>query len=177
MVSRSKDQVRIERLAPCVRLTVYSFILIPKLVICFFLLATGTLYLAGTDNFADLVLNAVALQFVLNIDNWLFEAVFPKSIKDQMGNCVLVKPREPSSQAGHLATSVIYYAVILGGVALYLTPFGQTIPFFGIIPGYNHDAKCPIYWAEQRGRECPIWNGLRGTECFPFGPQTELSLG
>merc|ERR1712039_319630 len=64
---------------------------------------------------------------------------------------------------------------IVGGVLFYLSPMGQKIPFFGILPNYMDDADCPIYWAEVTARQCPIWDTINGIDCFPLGPESNES--
>ena len=53
-------------------------VILPRLLIAVFLLWYGMIYLAGTINIDDLLLNAVALEFVKNVDELLFEALVPR---------------------------------------------------------------------------------------------------
>jgi len=50
--------------------------------IAIILLVTGSLYLAYTSSMEDLLLNAVALEFIMTIDELIFEALAPDRLRD-----------------------------------------------------------------------------------------------
>ncbi|CAE8616778.1 unnamed protein product, partial [Polarella glacialis] len=77
---QGESMVKVQMLTPLVRGLVYGVIILPKLGISILLLLIGTVWLSATDSYADLILNAVALEFVINIDELLFQAMMPSSI-------------------------------------------------------------------------------------------------
>jgi len=70
---------------------VMVLIVLPKALIVIGLFTLGFEWLASTESPADLILNALALEFVVNIDEQLFEALLPKCIIDQIDKATLTK--------------------------------------------------------------------------------------
>mmetsp|Transcript_21377 Transcript_21377/g.44068 ORF Transcript_21377/g.44068 Transcript_21377/m.44068 type:complete len:633 (-) Transcript_21377:50-1948(-) len=64
-------------------------VILPRTLIAVFLLWYGLIYLAGTINIDDLLLNAVALEFVKNIDELLFEALVPRRMAAMVSNMAI----------------------------------------------------------------------------------------
>jgi len=63
---------------------IMMMITVPKLGIITWLFVLGFQWLASTDQPGDLILNALALAFVVNIDEQLFEALIPGCVKEKM---------------------------------------------------------------------------------------------
>jgi len=170
------DDSRIVGLTCSTKIFIYAFILIPKMVISVCLLLIGAMWLAATDDFADLILNACALEFVISIDEVLFNAFTPFVVKREIGFTRVKMARVAKRLIEETSRKFIwkayaYYLLIF--LMVYLYQFkGQTLPYVGIMPGYANDAACPDYWIERTHRPCMIHN-LRGTPCFPFGPDAE----
>ena len=59
----------------CLQVMVFVFVIGPRFFIASLLLYSGSLYLANTGNLGDLILNAVALTFVKDVDELIFEAI------------------------------------------------------------------------------------------------------
>ena len=76
-----------------IRWALYLILLLPKMAISMTLLTIRTVWLAATDSFADLILNAIALEFVSAIDELLFEKssrsrlIFAASPPRTSGSC------------------------------------------------------------------------------------------
>jgi len=160
----------IVRLTPLVRMFLYGILLLPKCVINLVLLVLGTMWLAATDKFEDLILNAVALEFVISIDELLFRAFIPVSVKQAMLQVRLWNQNdgEPGKFDPHtivlgLVGSTGWYIVCLIGVPIFLT-FGQTIPFIGVLPGFAYDIDCTDFWEKGTQRLCHM-----DEECFSTG--------
>ena len=64
-------------------------VILPRALIAVFLLWYGLIYLAGTINIDDLLLNAVALEFVKNVDELLFEALVPRRMAAMVSNMAI----------------------------------------------------------------------------------------
>merc|ERR1712032_225942 len=148
------------RLTPLVRTSLYAILLLPKFLISFVLLVLGTMWLAATDKFEDLILNAVALEFVISIDELLFRAFIPVSMKQAMTQVRLWKQVEgepgkfePSTILFGLLGSTIWYLVCFIGVPIFLT-LGQAIPFIGVLPGFAYDVDCADFWESITQRMC-----------------------
>lgn len=177
MVEKAEDD-EIEKVVgfvPCVRPTLYLVLIVPKFLISICLLVLGSMWLSATDDFADLVLNAVALEFIILVDEIIFDAMFPSVIKNHLGNVKLMVERAAQTPEAigqemwdGFRRSWIYYAVLFLVVALYLE-YGQRLPYIGVIPGYANDAACPVFWQERADRPCGLWSPLQGGDCFPYG--------
>ena len=93
------------------------------------LLYAGIRWLARTTSITDLMLNAVALNAILDVDEWLFSGFTPISIE------LAVKKLEPIrvtySRRRSQAEAVFLFAVLLGTLLIpylvLLQPLGQTM--------------------------------------------------
>lgn len=61
------------------------FILLPRTIICVWLSWVGTWFLIYADDYEDLILNSVALGFLIEIDNMLYTAVIGDENKKSLG--------------------------------------------------------------------------------------------
>jgi len=122
----------------------------------------------------DLILNALALGFVIEIDELIFDAMFPAFMNDELSSVKLWRSRssDPAAktqvQWNAYRRSGIYWIILLLGVYVYLVVL-QGLPFFGVLPGYEHDAHCGSYWKRKDAFICDSWSILKGANCFPFG--------
>merc|ERR1740130_1109111 len=73
-----EEHFDIVALTPGARCSLYVLAIIPKLLIAMFLFWIGMRWLTSTDSFGDLIMNALALEFVLNIDELFFNSFFPE---------------------------------------------------------------------------------------------------
>lgn len=67
-----------------VKAAMYVLVCLPKTCICLILMMEGMQWLTATTKFEDLVMNAVAMDFVLNIDELLYEVVLPADKKTEV---------------------------------------------------------------------------------------------
>lgn len=153
-----------------VRVMFVLLIFIPRLAIAAGLWWVGTVWLAATDSFENLVLNSVALTFIIQIDEQIFAGLIPGTMKDNIRITKLVKvlkEHEHESDVKVAYMSVTFYLLfVVFGVAAYMSEYGQSIPYMGIFPGYAHDNDfaCPKLWERQRSQICSV-----GKDCFPRG--------
>eukprot|EP00746_Dinoflagellata_sp_MGD_P075538 gnl/MRDRNA2_/MRDRNA2_30388_c0_seq1.p1 gnl/MRDRNA2_/MRDRNA2_30388_c0~~gnl/MRDRNA2_/MRDRNA2_30388_c0_seq1.p1 ORF type:complete len:672 (-),score=112.68 gnl/MRDRNA2_/MRDRNA2_30388_c0_seq1:170-2164(-) len=68
------------------RVCLMVFLCVPRLIVLFWLGGVGIVYLAQTVNLSDIVLNAMALSFVIDIDEQIYEVLMPDSIHGKMKN-------------------------------------------------------------------------------------------
>merc|ERR1719474_140670 len=93
--------------------TLTVLVIIPRFAITMYLLWVGCRWLLATNNFADLILNAVALEFVLCLKDVMYLAIVSR-------RNMLIKPAnatEPESMAvliGTVAWAFIAAAWVLG---------------------------------------------------------------
>lgn len=155
-----------------VRVACILLIFVPKLAIAAGLWWVGTLWLAATDSFENLVLNSVALTFIINIDEQIFAGLIPATMKENIKITKLVRSTTPedseheSDVKAAYRSATFHLALVIFGVAAYMSAYGQSIPYLGIFPGYayDNDFACPALWDRQRSLVC-----LSGKDCFPLG--------
>lgn len=120
------------------RVSLYVLIVIPKFLVCIALLLLGCRYLGSTEAFETLILNAMALEFIVNADELAFNALFPVSackeieiVKFAHAKKDLTNEQKESIKVQGYARSVLTLLVIFAVVAIYQSCFQQ------IIPGYK----------------------------------------
>jgi hypothetical protein len=156
-------------LTPLTRFTLYTSILLPKILISVVLTVVGSVWLTASTGFSYLILNSVALEFIILVDEVLFEGLLPESVKQNIAlTKIVIKASEHDPEAKERKTlagyhrSTLYVILIVGGVYLFMT-YGQYAPIIGVFPGYMNDAQCPVWWAEKTAEVCS-----QGKECFPI---------
>jgi hypothetical protein len=170
MIEDKGEAIHIVKITCVIDWLIYLVIIVPKAAIGYGLLLIGCVWLMATDSFSDLILNAVALEFVVNIDNLLFEAAMPLSVINDMAKTKFwIKAgsqseadRDKKIQQGYFR-SMFYFFGVWVLVALMMS-FGQKIPYAGVFPDYANDVSCPVYQEQLTKRIC-----MPGQDCFPFG--------
>eukprot|EP00435_Cladocopium_sp_Y103_P018365 s1393_g4.t1 len=64
-------------------------VILPRTLIAVFLMWFGLIYLAGTLNVDDLIVNVMALHFVLQVDEFLFEALVPRRMANMVNTMAI----------------------------------------------------------------------------------------
>jgi len=107
---------------------------VPRAGITFYLLWVGCRWLLATTSFGDLILNAVALEFILCIKEALYVAVMPiRNHFDLAKTRISPYPKTMSSGPWNLMNSVCLLAVAIIWVYFYMTSWQQ------VLPGYKWD--------------------------------------
>jgi len=160
------DVIELLCLSKTTRFSIWLVIFLPKIGIVAFLTYTGMVWLTATQSFADLILNALALEFVINIDDVLYSSFFPKNLVDCVGKMKIANPAlEESEKEDSLAgywRSVYYLSIMFAFVIIYLL-FLQPV-----LPGYSRDFGyyCSDFLAEELSPKCAMGSHK---DCFPFG--------
>jgi len=166
------EPTKVMKVTTPVRWLLYLVIIVPKFLISCLLLIIGTVWLSATDSYADLILNAVALEFVIAIDELIFEGLLPSSIHERIEEtvlCIVDKAVTPQAQTDAIVSqyirSVTYFVMTTIGVYIFMT-YGQYIPRIGVLPGYANDIQCPGWIEQQIDWVCSAmpWRD----DCFAF---------
>merc|ERR1719316_1633629 len=96
-IDENRGYPRIVKLTKGIDWLLFLVILVLKALISLSLLVIGCVWLMATDSFADLILNAVALEFVVNIDNLLFEAAMPVTVVEKVQEIKFFIKKSPES--------------------------------------------------------------------------------
>jgi len=151
------------------RMMLYLFTLIPKFCIAVLLLLIGLQWLTATENFADLILNALALEFVIGIDEQILEFFLPQRCR---GNLKATKFAYPSSgpqndqqqlqaMVKDYRRNIFYFIIACGGTYCYLKYAQQVLPFFQFDVGEH----CGKWFMNRFQPKCKLFE----KDCFPFG--------
>lgn len=78
LIVEREEEFHIIALTCSMRLLLFMLVIIPKIFICIILGLIGLQWLTATESFEDLILNALALEFVIGIDEQILEFFLPK---------------------------------------------------------------------------------------------------
>jgi len=169
------DKILIVGLTPKLRICVFCVILIPKFVIGVCLMVLGMSWLSATESFSELILNSLALQFVINIDESIFEALLPEAYREDMKKVVIQIPRRRGNLEERIRedwaqwkTSTFYFFFFSVFTFVYIKHL-QSIPILGVLPYFRHDISdaCEPFLEANKQRLC--FGGFSTQECFPYG--------
>mmetsp|Transcript_60312 Transcript_60312/g.131999 ORF Transcript_60312/g.131999 Transcript_60312/m.131999 type:complete len:371 (-) Transcript_60312:26-1138(-) len=104
-----------------VKTAIATMVIVPRLGITFYLIWIGCRWLLATNNFADLILNSVALEFILCLKDIMYLALVPRRSMLDLQNTTVVplKKREPESLKVFIGT-LLWAGVAAGWVTLYM---------------------------------------------------------
>lgn len=166
-------------LSTVARVALWVFILFPKFAINFFLLFVGCRWLVSTENFADLIMNALALEFIIGIDEYMFAGLFPETATAFLGSVKFAPVKlewydSDDAKAKQVIKqyhrSILFVLICVAWVVVYLLFFQQ------VLPGFANDinADCSDYYGDKFGLICQPFE----QNCFPYGtgvPKEELA--
>lgn len=164
-------------LSPLTRGLLYGFIIIPKYIIIAALFFIGLRWLAATESFEDLILNSLALQFIVTIDDLIFVSVFPETMNMRVQALKLAVPvqefaneeeeaaeKKKATVTNYLRSTLILFAA-LGFLLVYIMKFQRVLPDFAD----DLSSHCHTYVMQRNAPPCGGLFGLSGAECFPYG--------
>ena len=131
-----------------------------RLILAGTLLVCGALWLAYETDIPNLLLNAVALEFVFNVDELIFESLAPLQFKHLLGlvaeRPLSVPPLKRWSGLDSVSTlsAVLSAAFVMAMFGVYLLPY-EAVLFA------TRDAICGGESGERRERACRLYLRLR----------------
>mmetsp|Transcript_101522 Transcript_101522/g.201648 ORF Transcript_101522/g.201648 Transcript_101522/m.201648 type:complete len:345 (+) Transcript_101522:82-1116(+) len=136
MLKPGEENTTIVRRLTCpVKFAIFGLIGVPRTVMNIILLWRGTRYLAATFSFADLLLNAIALEFILLLKDLLWMVVISDRNKREVANLRYVAQTRLGKVSGmNYVASWSWLVLSMAYVGLYFR-FQQTMP------DYNWDVK------------------------------------
>lgn len=155
------------------RTTLFCLVIFPKFVINIVLALIGLQWLTATENFADLILSALALEFVIGIDEQILEYFLPKRCTDnlQATKFALVAVIDNDQDAvkqrmvKDYNRNIFYFLLAVAMTIVYVLYVQQ------VLPHYDGDIAqhCGL-WYENRFRpRCEPFE----KNCFPYGNSTQ----
>lgn len=119
-----------------------TIILLPRLLLTSLLLWLGSRWLVATNNFADILMNTVALEFILLLQDLLFLAIVPERNKQDC-RTITIQPAETHEAAGYL----VYSSAFVWGLMALAWAMCYAYYFQMVLPEYNWDVRaiCSTY--------------------------------
>jgi len=150
------------------RMCIYVLVIIPKFLIAIILTWIGCRWLAATESFSDLILNALALEFVINIDEFMFSYFSPAAMRERLGALKIIHYLDPKHHPDDdyeiiraYITSLMYMMVAAVWSWVYLQKFQQ------VLPSFQHDIHqhCDDWFDRRYEPLCRFGQ----QNCFPYG--------
>merc|ERR1719189_378146 len=83
MLQKGDDKMVVQGVSVCFKVVIVSCVIIPQVAIALVLLWLGSRWLTATTDFTDLLLNAVALEFIFCLKDLIYKTVISaRSKKD-----------------------------------------------------------------------------------------------
>lgn len=121
-------------------------ILLPRILLTGFLLWLGCMWLAATNDFSDLVLNGVALEFMMWLKNFLGQASMSARSKQELRSIIILPPskKEP-------ATFSNYFGTFLWVFSAFAFCCCYTYSWQRVLPQYRWDVRyvCAVWFDEN----------------------------
>jgi len=160
-------------LTKSVRASVIILVCIPRTLLALGLLFLGCQWLSSAASFSDMTLNAMALEFVKNIDELLYDAILPRHLKTQIAETNVFKIEKKKTKGDLDKAEWTGYKRTVGWIAfmvVYLAVYGfvvQTVLPFNLAELAGH---CQQEIADSEKPLCSHMNFMSGSEsCYPYG--------
>jgi len=139
-------------------------VFMPKMIIATVLMFVGCVWLMAAENIGDLILNSLALAFVVKVDELLAEVFFPRNFLEMVSDLAFVLPREEGEAMQKMekrAWEFIMCAITMAFTFIFVEVM---IAFQPVIPEYAYDvhAACMDYLSRQVPWCLPFQ-----ADCFP----------
>lgn len=129
MKSEGDDVMTIVGMTRAMKWCLTILMFVPRMAIAIYLLWMGCRFLLATTDFENLILNAVALEFVLLIKDMLYMSLVPARSHLDLGlTKISPYPKRLSPHWYNFATSFIYLGLCILWVYLYMYHFQSVLP-------------------------------------------------
>jgi len=165
------DQHEILALNCGMRYLLFVTVIVPKMFICIVLASMGLKWLTATESFQDLILNALALQFVINIDEQILQFFLPQRAAKNVQATKLaypgVGPKNPSEKMAAVLKdyrrNILYFIAAFAITYGYLRYAQPVLPYYGAV-GDLHE-YCDAWFENRFTPKC----GYFEKGCFKYG--------
>jgi hypothetical protein len=167
-IEESEDKITVMSISRTAKVTILIFVMLPRLILVICLATIGTDFLIVTDNYSDLILNSVALGFLIEVDEYLFTGVASERDKEQIEKFTDMEaecPCAPCWVECSVAHTTMTYAFGVVGVSIALTANAYFMEYgkadlsqaFGCLCHAEGD-NCLV--AQLFGHNTTIWSAL-----------------
>lgn len=178
MLVATSENVCIVALTLTTKLLLCTVVCIPKFLISTYLLALGCQWLSASTSFEALVLNSVAMEFVLHIDELLYRAFVPATYRRQVADIdfFVRKPRSSDEDEDTKAWmsygwSLAYFVGALSFTFFYMFFLEDALP-----PDISDvQVHCAEYVEKIGSMLCAGWGWTEEARaCYPYGNASQL---
>lgn len=166
------DVVEIISLPGWTRLVIFVLVIIPRVGVCLMLGALGCQWLTATMSFTNLILNALALEFIIQIDENIIDCFLPSRIKKRLGKTKFAHPILHNHNFGQQQQEVWedYRRNILYFILCFLMTIAWVFYFQQVLPYEVLDIEehCGAWYDNRFFPKCEIFE----RDCFPYGNVT-----
>jgi len=125
------DGVEVVALPIWLKAALVGWILIPRILMCFFLVWLGARWLTATLGFADVLLNALALAFTLELSELIYNAMIPYHSKLLVQRTFVKHLNKQEPENARTMFSMMLVGVVAAVFALlYIFVFQQVLPAY-----------------------------------------------
>jgi len=178
----SEEKIFIVKLTCFTRTLLVLFICVPKFLISIALLWLGCQWLSATTSFTELVLNAVAMEFIINIDEVVYEAMLPRWYQRQVADIDFLSrtystvPKAERERAAMWHGTKRTLSYLLASV-LWVSVFSQVLQQVLPIDFSEIGTHCRAYIVQSTTPIClqmaySLGDDANVAECYPFGSST-----
>mmetsp|Transcript_54008 Transcript_54008/g.94825 ORF Transcript_54008/g.94825 Transcript_54008/m.94825 type:complete len:491 (+) Transcript_54008:88-1560(+) len=145
-------------------------VFIPRFMVAVCLLVIGAVFLSASQSFTDLILNSLAMEFIFNADDIIFEVFLPSKLRTNLDQTTV---RPPDAQDilnltdnervdANIKRDYSSHILLLICVIIFLVAWHSFQP---IIPDYEYDvgSNCIAYLNAVSNISCKMWDH----DCFP----------
>lgn len=168
-IVRRNDENHIIAMTCGTRFMLFCLVIVPKMFICIVLAFIGLQWLTSTQNFSDLILNVMALEFIVNIDEQILQSFLPARCTKNLDITRFAYPATSvKTRAEQMAAvqkdywrNIWYFLFAVGFTYLYYKYGQQVLPHFT----FDIHQNCEGWYENRFSPKCsPLEKG-----CFPFG--------
>jgi len=170
--SEEGDQYYVVALSTSGRIFVFLLVIIPKFLITFCLTCIGCRWLCATESFSDLILNALALDFIIGVDEIVYANFAPQHLSEFLESAKMTHEQSEELTSNHESNVICAYVksvlLMISCMAvsyLYLNNFQQ------VIPSFPHDIAphCVGWFDKYYSPFCWFYTEDPMKSCFPYG--------
>jgi hypothetical protein len=123
------------------------FCFIPRMSITCYLLWLGCRWLLATNDFSDLILNAVALEFILSLKEVVYRCLSPSKVRHDLDTTRMNNERHVVSETDHSQFREVFCTTSVACVWVYMYMYHLQL----VVPDYRWDVHdvC-VDWIKQR---------------------------
>lgn len=126
----------VDGLTKTVKVVVFCTVILPRVTLTLVLLWLGCRFLAATNDFGEMVLNAVALEFVLMIKDLLYSTIVPDRNKREIEK-INIRPSQPVEFASYWSYLGTFSWLFVGLAWIFYYVFLLQL----VLPQYNWDVR------------------------------------